>query len=81
MITTTTTLDSKMDEHGHHKPNDTYPNETYNPKRVQKYLDAIDCINDKYERQIERIIKRRDEQTSLYNLMISQERAKTQQGE
>ena len=49
------------------------------PKK--KYLDAIDCINDKYERQIERIIKRRDEQTSLYNLMISQERAKTQQGE
>lgn len=80
MEKTTTMLDYQKDATGNHKPSNTYPDKFYNKNRVQKYLDAIDSINDKYEQQIERIKKRRDQQTSLYNLMILQERAKPRKG-
>lgn len=80
MEKTTTMLDYQKDEAGNHKPSNTYPDKFYNRNRVQKYLDAIDSINDKYEQQIERIRKRRDQQTSLYSLMILQERAKPRKG-
>ena len=76
MKKTTTMLDYQKNEAGNFIPSNTYPDKFYNRNRVQKYLDAIDSINDKYEQQIERIKKRRDQQTSLYNLMILQERAK-----
>ena len=72
MKKTTTMLDYQKDEAGNFIPRKTYPDKFYNRNRVQKYLDAIDSINDKYEQQIERIRKRRDQQTSLYKLMILQ---------
>ena len=49
---------------------------TYNPKRVKHYLENIDAINQKAEEKIERIRKRRDEQTSMYEQLIIKERAK-----
>ena len=43
---------------------------------MKHYLENIDAINQKAEEKIERIRKRRDEQTSMYEQLIIKERAK-----
>tara|TARA_R110002020_G_scaffold20456_1_gene70036 strand:- start:739 stop:930 length:192 start_codon:yes stop_codon:yes gene_type:complete len=48
----------------------------YNPKIVKKYLSMIDSVNEKAEKRIENIRKKRDEQTNFFDRCIIEERKK-----
>ena len=50
----------------------------YDPNKVRKWLDMINAINEKAEEKIERIRKRRDEQVSIFDRQIIEEKAKPQ---
>lgn len=48
----------------------------YNPKKVKKYLDMIDAVNQKAETRLDNIRKQRDDKTNFFDRCIIEERKK-----
>tara|TARA_R100001463_G_scaffold19252_1_gene47491 strand:- start:3 stop:191 length:189 start_codon:yes stop_codon:yes gene_type:complete len=53
----------------------------FDSKRAKKYLDIINSINEKAEKRIENIRKKRDEQVNFYDSLFITEKAKPRKKE